>query len=75
MVPDSPERVSVVVAGEVLYVLKEEHLGTVVLGDLVDLEEKGSARIFEPFLFPGDAESLAGKSAAHQAACGPEIAS
>lgn len=64
MVPDCPERVAVIVSGEVLHVLEEKHLRAMVLCDLVDLEEKGSARVFEPFLFPGDAEGLTGESAA-----------
>ena len=62
--PDGPERIAIVVSGEVLHVLEEKHLRAMVLRDLVDLEEKGSARVFEPLLFPGDAESLAGKASA-----------
>ena len=64
MVPDCPERITVVMSSEVLDVLEEKHLRAMVLSDLVDLEEKCSSRIFEPFLFPGDAEGLTRESSA-----------
>ena len=64
MVPDCLERVAAIVSGEVLHVLEEKHLRAMVFRDLVDLEEKGSAGVFEPFLLPGNAEGLTGESAA-----------
>ena len=62
VVPNRPERVAVVVTGEVFNVLKEEHLGSVMLRDLIDLEEQRAAWVLEALLLPGDAESLAGEA-------------
>ena len=64
MVPDRPERVTVIVTGEVFHVLKEEHLWSVMLGDLVDFEEERASGVLEAFLLAGDAEGLAGEASA-----------
>ena len=69
VVPDGSERVSVIVSGEVLYVLEEEHLRSMMLGDLVDLEEEGAARVLEALLLAGDTEGLAGEASAQNVMC------
>ena len=62
VVPNRPEGVAVIVTGEVFNVFKEEHLGSVMLGDLIDLEEERAAWVLEALLLAGDTEGLAGEA-------------
>ena len=67
---DAPERFALVMAQEMLDVLKKERLGPRLLNDPRNLEEHGSPHIAKALLLAGDAERLARKPRAENVEVG-----